>query len=81
MQGSGWRCWRSRDARQFPRAFLRRISVEMKVLKVPESLLPPPLTGPSREGDWLQDRIEVLRGGVRFQTQPWHVIGFKELHV
>lgn len=53
----------------------------MKVLKVPESLLPPPLTGPSREGDWLQDRIEVLRGGVRFQTQPWHVIGFKELHV
>lgn len=57
------------------------IAVEMKVLKLPGSFLPPPLTGPYREGDWLQDRIEVLRGGVRFQTQPWHVTEFQELRV
>lgn len=63
----------------FSDGFQSDISVEMKVLKLPESLLLPLLTGPYREGDWLQDRIEVLRGEVQFQTQPWHVIEFKEL--
>lgn len=65
----------------FSDSFHSNIAVEIKVLKLPEFFLPPPLTGPYREEDWLQDLIEALRGGVRFQTQPWRVTEFQELRV